>query len=121
MITFHYIYTAEGIQEALGLTHLSEVGRKKKVAIKLGYEPSKIINGMEYFDYGQITQDGPAVNLLQIEIDEQINEAKEGENLQLVLFEKEPIKKGTAANLKGQAKKQTHGTKEGENLQLSLF
>ncbi len=118
---FHYIYTAEGIQDALGLSNLSEVGKKKKVAIGLGYEPSKILNGTEYFDYGQITRSGPAVNHLKLKSQKQIAEINEGENLQLVLFQKEPVRKATAANLQKKSKKQTHSTKEGENLQLALF
>lgn len=50
----HYIYTKEGIRITIGLKTTEEINRYKKKALKKGFKPSKIIAGVEYFDYEQL-------------------------------------------------------------------
>lgn len=60
---FHYVYSREGIINALDLRSYSDVEKKKKVAIKKGFIPSKVLDGIEYFDFDQLSQIGdPPLN-----------------------------------------------------------
>lgn len=77
----HYIYTIEGIMEALQLNSRNQVERRKKAAIKEGYLPSKIICGIEYFDYGQLEKEGKP--LKKEEFKTMINKSN---HVQLLLF-----------------------------------
>ena len=84
MSSYHYVYTKEGITDAIGLKSVSQINKYKRDAIKAGYIPSKTMGGTEYFDFDQITQFGHAENFLSNEIEKQI-EGSEAEALQLKL------------------------------------
>lgn len=54
----HYVYSLDGIMAALELNSKDQVKRRKQSAIKEGYVPSKIMGGIEYFDYDQMEKEG---------------------------------------------------------------
>lgn len=78
----HYIYTIEGIKNALELKTNEQVKRRKKTAIKEGFVPSKIIGGVEYFDYAQLEMMGEPLNKKE-EFKTMINK---NSHVQLLLF-----------------------------------
>ena len=49
----HYIYTKEGVAGAKGID-IARVEKYKKRALSNGFQPSKIIGGIEYFDFDEL-------------------------------------------------------------------
>lgn len=86
----HFIYTREGVAEALGLKKMSSINRYIKKAKKLGVKPSKNIGGIEYFDIDLLKNPPKQKNKknLNLEkfIEKQIKERKRKKPLQLRFF-----------------------------------
>jgi len=60
----HFIFTKEGVQDALGLSSLTAVDYYIKKAKKKGFKPSRIIGGSELFDIDMLL--GKSITFVEV-------------------------------------------------------